>query len=129
MPASGVGNSEVIESFLAHLEIERRMSAHTLDAYRRDLDALTAWAGEQGIDGPATLHTEQLRAFVASEHRRGLSPKSLQRRLSACRSFYQWLLRHGSAASLWPGSPGNSNDPPAPGSGRRRPLDPSQGQQ
>jgi integrase/recombinase XerC len=99
MPASGVGNSEVIESFLAHLEIERRMSAHTLDAYRRDLDALAAWAGEQGIGDPATLHAEQLRAFVASEHRRGLSPKSLQRRLSACRSFYQWLLRHGRVAA------------------------------
>src|SRR4030095_8506899 len=41
------------------------------------------------------LHTEQVRAFIAAEHRRGLSPKSLQRRLSACRSFYRWLLRHG----------------------------------
>ena len=46
-----------------------------------------------------------MRAFIADEHRRGLTPKSLQRRLSACRSFYRWLLRHGSiganpAASL-----------------------------
>jgi integrase/recombinase XerC len=94
-----MASSSPAEDFLSHLEIERRMSAHTLDAYRRDLDALAAWAGEQGIDDPATLHTEQLRAFVASEHRRGLSPKSLQRRLSACRSFYQWLLRHGRIAA------------------------------
>ncbi len=71
------------------------MSAHTLDAYRRDLDALVAWAAEQGVDDLAIVHTEQLRAFIAAEHRRGLSPKSLQRRLSACRSFYQWLLKHG----------------------------------
>ena len=71
------------------------MSANTLDAYRRDLAALSEWAGKQGIDDLATLQTEQLRNFVASEHRRGLSPKSLQRRLSACRSFYQWLLKHG----------------------------------
>jgi integrase/recombinase XerC len=94
-----MASSSHAEDFLSHLEIERRMSAHTLDAYRRDLDALAAWAGEQAIDDPATLHTEQLRAFVASEHRRGLSPKSLQRRLSACRSFYQWLLRHGRIAA------------------------------
>lgn len=94
-----MASSSHAEDFLSHLEIERRMSAHTLDAYRRDLDALSAWSGEQGIDDPATLHTEQLRAFVASEHRRGLSPKSLQRRLSACRSFYQWLLRHGRIAA------------------------------
>ena len=71
------------------------MSAHTLDAYRRDLDSLVAWTAAQGIDDLVTVHTEQLRAFIASEHRRGLSPKSLQRRLSACRSCYQWLLKHG----------------------------------
>jgi len=74
------------------------MSPHTLDGYRRDLDGLRAWATEQGAE-VETLHTEQLRAFIASEHRRGLSPKSLQRRLSACRSFYRWLLRHGRIAA------------------------------
>ena len=74
------------------------MSAHTLDAYRRDLDALDAWARVQGIDDATTLHAEQLRAFVAAEHRRGLSPKSLQRRLSAVRSHFQWLLKHGRIA-------------------------------
>ncbi len=88
----------VVEEFLAHLQVERRMSAHTLDAYRRDLTALAGWSTEQGAD-VIGLHTEQLRSFVASEHRRGLSPKSLQRRLSACRSFYQWLLKHGRIAA------------------------------
>ena len=83
-----------VAGFLSHLEVERRVSAHTLDAYRRDLGALAAWSGTHGFD-PVALTAEQLRAFVASEHRRGLSPKSLQRRLSACRSFYRWLLRHG----------------------------------
>jgi integrase/recombinase XerC len=84
--------------FLAHLEIERRMSAHTLDAYRRDLAALSDWAQAQGIAGLETLQAERLRAFVAAEHRRGLSPKSLQRRLSACRSYFQWLLKNGRIA-------------------------------
>ena len=84
-----------IEDFLAHLAVERRMSPHTLDAYRRDLTALAQWAQAQGHADPLTLHGEQLRGFVAAEHRRGLSPKSLQRRLSACRSFYNWLLRQG----------------------------------
>ncbi len=90
-----MSESPHVEAFLSHLQVERRMSAHTLDAYRRDLDALVGWTVEQGVDDLAMLHTEQLRAFIAAEHRRGLSPKSLQRRLSACRSFYQWLLKHG----------------------------------
>lgn len=83
------------DDFLAHLQVERRLSANTLDAYRRDLDALAEWAQQQAIADLHVLQTEQQRAFIAAEHRRGLSPKSLQRRLSACRSFYQWLLKHG----------------------------------
>ncbi|WP_312711338.1 site-specific integrase, partial [Stenotrophomonas sp.] len=37
-----------VAAFLAHLQVERRMSAHTLDAYRRDLEAVSAWAQAQG---------------------------------------------------------------------------------
>ncbi|APO96375.1 tyrosine recombinase XerC [Xanthomonas vesicatoria] len=91
-----------VEAFLAYLQVERQVSAHTLDAYRRDLAALLSWAAEQKNDAGvavaldvAQLDSAQLRQFVAAEHRRGLSAKSLQRRLSACRSYYAWLLKHG----------------------------------
>jgi len=89
----------MIEEFLDHLAVERRSSAHTIDAYRRDLQALADWAKSQGVEDVSALQAAQLRAFIADEHRRGLAPKSLQRRLSACRSFYQWLLRHGRIAA------------------------------
>ena len=84
----------VVDEFLSHLDVERRVSPHTLAAYRRDLDALSLWAVDNGqsVEG---LQADHIRAFVAAEHRRGLTPKSLQRRLSACRSFYAWLLRNG----------------------------------
>jgi integrase/recombinase XerC len=85
----------LIDDFLGYLAVERRASAHTVDAYRRDLAALAAWAEADGRGAPEALPADGLRAFVAAEHRRGLSPKSLQRRLSACRSWYQWLLKHG----------------------------------
>lgn len=75
------------------------MSANTLDAYRRDLEALVQWSGAMGVADVATLDGEQLRGFIAAEHRRGLTPKSLQRRLSACRGFYAWLLKHGRIAA------------------------------
>lgn len=88
----------MIDDFLAHLQVERRASVHTLDAYRRDLAALTGWATIAEVDCIA-MDASQVRGFVASEHRRGLSPKSLQRRLSACRSYYQWLLKHGRIAA------------------------------
>jgi len=84
-----------VQAFLAHLQVERRVSVHTLDAYRRDLGALVDWAAAHARDDLRALQGEDIRSFVAAGHRGGLSPKSLQRRLSACRSFYHWLLRHG----------------------------------
>src|SRR5690606_14588244 len=83
-----------IQGFLEYLRVERAISPHTLDAYRRDLQALQDWAVERGED-VVRMDGGRLREFVASEHRRGLSPTSLQRRLSACRSYYAWLLKHG----------------------------------
>jgi integrase/recombinase XerC len=88
-----------IDDFLDHLAVERQSSKHTIDAYRRDLQALADWANSKKAGDVAALQAAQLRAFIADEHRRGLTPKSLQRRLSACRSFYQWLLRHGRIAA------------------------------
>ena len=55
-----------IDDYLAHLQVERRMSPHTFDAYRRDLDGLNAFATAQGLE-VETLHTEQVRAFIAAE--------------------------------------------------------------
>ncbi|VXC09323.1 site-specific tyrosine recombinase [Luteimonas sp. 9C] len=88
-----------VDAFLDHLQIERRMSVHTLDAYRRDLTALVDWTDVQARGDLRGLQEEDIRAFVAAGHRGGLSPKSLQRRLSACRSFYQWLLKHGNVTA------------------------------
>jgi integrase/recombinase XerC len=87
-----------VESFLAGLRVERRVSPHTLAAYRRDLALLQAHCAELGLASWAALQGEQLRGFIAAQHRRGLAPKSLQRLLSACRSFFRQLQRDGALA-------------------------------
>ncbi|MGO4261718.1 tyrosine recombinase XerC [Lysobacter sp. TAB13] len=84
-----------VADFLDHLRVEKRMSAHTLDAYQRDLGALTQWCEHYGRGDVLALQVEDVRAFIAAEHRRGLTAKSLQRRLSACRSFYAWQVKQG----------------------------------
>ena len=82
--------------FLETLRVQRRMSPHTLAAYRRDLEALAAAAGSTPIDRIAGA---DLRGFVARMHAGGLSGASLARRLSAWRSFYRWLGQQQRVAS------------------------------
>jgi len=84
-----------VEAYLHHLAVERRLSANTVDSYRRDLLGLAAWMQANDVAQFQDLLGEHLRSFMASEHRRGLSATSLQRRLSAVRSFFQHLLKHG----------------------------------
>ena len=96
--AGGHALDASLARFLDHLAIEKQASPHTLDAYRRDLASLRAWAGTQGIATWADLDGLALRGFVADEHARGLSPPSVQRRLSACRALFRWLLKHGEIA-------------------------------
>lgn len=88
-----------IGDFLQHLEIERRFSPHTLSNYRRDLLAARHFLGQQHISGWPQVDVHHLRAFVAAQHRGGLGGRSLQRRLSALRSFYRYLLRENLVAA------------------------------
>ena len=82
-----------IERFIRHLEIERRLSELTRKHYRRDLLALAAFCDEAGVDRWQDLDSEHVRAFSAASYRRGLASRSIQRRLSAARTFFRFLLR------------------------------------
>lgn len=83
-----------LDDFLRHLAIERRLSAHTGSNYQRDLLRLLAWCRQQGL-GWAQLKAAHVRQFVATSHRQGLGGRSVQRSLSAIRTFYDFLLREG----------------------------------
>jgi integrase/recombinase XerC len=84
-----------VQNFLRHLLSERRLSAHTESSYRIDLECLVVFCDKQGIADWALVAGNQVRAFAAAEHRRGISPRSIQRRLSATRSFFNYLSREG----------------------------------
>lgn len=81
------------DRFGVHLDTERRLSAHTCSNYLREVDALVAWCDKSGIERWETLDAQHLRLFAARSHAGGLSPRSVQRRLSAVRSFLRYLQR------------------------------------
>lgn len=81
-----------LEAFLAHLAEERGLSARTVAAYRRDLEAFRTFLGDLDWDEAGR---REIRGHVADLHRRGLSARSIQRALAALRTFYRYLIREG----------------------------------
>ncbi|HEX5514480.1 MAG TPA: tyrosine recombinase XerC [Gammaproteobacteria bacterium] len=89
--------SHWLDRFEAHLRDERRLSPLTCRHYRRDLEQLDAFRQSENLTRWDALDTRHVRAFAASRHRAGLSGRSIQRLLSAIRSFYRYLIREGAA--------------------------------
>ena len=90
------------DHFISYLRDVRQLSPHTLTNYRRDLEQLHLFAREHELDSAGAITTADIRAFAARMHRRGKQGKSIQRCLSAIRSFYNFLgrqqgLRHNPA--------------------------------
>ena len=81
------------DRFFTHLETERRLSPQTVKNYRRDIDSLARWCDASGVDNWDDIDSEHIRSWAAQCFRRGLSARSIQRQLSAVRSFFRYLLR------------------------------------
>jgi integrase/recombinase XerC len=86
---------EWVERFASHLKHERRVSEHTLAAYRRDLRELTAFCEARKISRWSGVSHSHVRSFAAAGHAAGAGARSIQRRLSAARTFFEFLLREG----------------------------------
>lgn len=84
-----------LDRFADYLRVERNASPATRSAYRRDLDRFVRFLDAEGDVAWERVDSDQVQRFVAAEHRRGLSGRSLARRLASIRAFYAWLLREG----------------------------------
>jgi integrase/recombinase XerC len=90
---------DLSRQFLKYLKHERALSARTIKAYQRDLDQLLSELSRQGVTSAAGVSEHHVRSLVARLHRQGKGARSLQRLLSAIRSFYRWLMKEGLAHS------------------------------
>jgi integrase/recombinase XerC len=88
--------ADPVAAYLQCLAVERRLSAHTVKHYGRDLAALRRLAGDTAL---TTLHAHHVRRFAARLHAQGLSGKSIARVLSAWRGFFGWLAERGEVAA------------------------------
>jgi len=82
-----------LDSFFHHLEVEKRASEHTVKSYQRDITQLINFCSQKEYQQWQDIQIIDIRNHIASRHRKGISSKSLQRELSAIRSFFNYLLK------------------------------------
>ena len=99
---NNAGNAAHVAAYLACLETQRHLSPNTVTSYARDLAELASMMGaDAGVDAAAASSAQappfealrhfQIRRFASQMHARGLNPRSIARKLSAWRGFFDWL--------------------------------------
>lgn len=82
-----------IQQFAAYLEYEKQYSSHTLSSYLRDLSQFETWLKKNEASEIILVDNLHIRNWVSGLHRQGIGSKTLQRKLSSLRSFYNFLIR------------------------------------
>jgi integrase/recombinase XerC len=88
-----------LDRYLKHLAAERRLSPHTATNYARDIRALADFCERTQLTHWKQIDSQHVRVFAARAHAGGLNPRSVQRRLSATRGFFNYLVREGVIAN------------------------------
>ena len=84
----------MIERFLRYIRTEKRYSNLTVSAYERDLNEFAAYLiNIYEIDDIAKATTQMVRSFIVSLKEKGQENRSINRKMSALRSFYKFCLR------------------------------------
>ncbi len=91
-------DAALVERYLEHVRIEKRLAARTVTLYSLDLDKLAAFATQAGV-GLTAVHNAHVRRWVAQMHAGGRSGRGIALVLSGWRGFYAWLGREGRIAA------------------------------
>jgi integrase/recombinase XerD len=91
--------TESIEAFLQFMAVERGLSNHTIDAYRRDLLRFSAFARARRVTAPGAVTRRLISNYLGELQSAGLSPPSIRRQVSAIRSWFRFLISEGRCGS------------------------------
>ncbi len=91
---SQTSQRDLVKEFLVYVQVEKGLARHTVSSYGNDLRRLSAWAGKSRKN-IHELSRQDLRKWIASLSREGLSPQSVARAVSAARGFFKFLMLDG----------------------------------
>ena len=100
-------SASLVEAYLIHLTVERRLAANSVKGYGRDLGLLAEFAAGRGRP-IESLARADLEGFVRGLMSEGRSPRSVARAIACYRGFYRFLVVDGRAEA----SPANDLRPP-----------------
>jgi integrase/recombinase XerD len=86
--------SALVDAYLSHLAVERRLSPNTVESYGRDLSQLSAAAAALGRAVEA-LDRREIEEVVRQLMGEGRSPRSVARAVACFRGFYRFLVVSG----------------------------------
>ncbi len=99
----------LVERFLEHLAFEKRSSAHTVAAYRRDLEQFALFMDQAlGLKAPEEATDKVVRAWMMHLMEGSTGPRSVNRKLSALRAFFRFSRTVGAVKT----DPTELIDPP-----------------
>ena len=87
------------ETFIEHLQSEKRFSPLTVEAYRRDMTQFADYmTKEYGIDDLTQATTAMVKSFIVRLKENKLANRSIDRKISTLRTYYKYLLRESKVA-------------------------------
>lgn len=84
----------MIDRFIRYIQAEKRYSEHTLKAYERDLEQFSSFLAEKyEIEDLLSVNSEMIRSYIIDLKDNNLKNRSINRKISVLRSFYNYCLR------------------------------------
>jgi integrase/recombinase XerC len=93
-----MADAALVERYLEHVRVEKRLAARTVELYALDLHKLAENAAKAGVE-LTRVQNAHVRRWVAQMHSQGRSGRGIALILSGWRGFYAWLGREGLVAS------------------------------
>lgn len=84
-----------IQAFLESLKVEKQSSKHTITSYTTDLMDAVAFFAAHHITLWKDVQESAIRALLAHKREQQISPRTINRQLSALRTFFRYLIREG----------------------------------
>lgn len=83
-----------LNAFLDYLLLEKKYSKLTIHAYQKDIVEFSGFIGlEYGNNSIDTVNYSQIRSWIVSLVEKGISNRSINRKVSALNSYYKFLLK------------------------------------